>query len=310
MRILTRFLRDPLLHFLAVGGLLFVAFHAVRGPAPKIADSDTIVVDHGKLLNFMQYQSAAFQPAYFEKQFNQLSRSQLEQLIRKYVREEALYREAGKLGLLQGDYVIRRRMVEKMRYLIDDTASETFHPTDAQLRDYFNRHKSNYEVAPSLTFTHVFVDSEKRPKTAESVAEKLKTELQSKRASFDDAPSYGDRFPYQQNYVKMTPDFVQNQLGAGFVDALMKLTPSDHLWQGPIKSQFGYHIVMLTQHKPAHLPQLSQIRDQVKEDMLRDRVAAYQKKAIDDLVKTFKVKLNGISVPPKDDGRHVADAAR
>jgi parvulin-like peptidyl-prolyl isomerase len=284
-----------------VGGLLFAVFHIIRGPEPAADNGKTIVVDRAKLLNFMQYQSAAFRPDYFDKQFDTLTPDELRGLVDKYVREEAMFREANALGLTDGDYVIRRRMVEKMRYLIDDTASEAFHPTDAELQKFFDEHKDRYEVAPSLTFTHVFIDTERHPKDAEAVAERLKKELQAKGATFQDAPQYGDRFPYTQNYVKITPDFVQNQLGTGFIDALMKLKPSDHQWQGPIKSQFGYHVVMLTEHDPARLPKLSEIRDQVKEDMQRDRIRTFRANAVNDLVKHFTVRLEGISIPADGD---------
>jgi len=297
MTALKRFFGDPLLHFLLVGGLLFAAFYIIRGPQPAIDDGKTIVVDRAKLLNFMQYQSNAFRQDFFAKQFDSLSPDEMGALVDKYVREEAMFREANALGLMDGDDVIRRRMVEKMRFLIDDSVTEAFHPSEAQLQAFFDAHKDRYEVAPSLTFTHVFIDSEKRPKDAETVAEKLKKELQTKHATFQDAPEYGDRFPYSQNYVNMTPDFIQNQLGNGFVEALMKLQPSDTAWQGPIKSQFGYHVIMLTEHKPAYLPKLSEVHDQVKEDMLRDRVRLFREKSAKDLVKHYKVKIEGLSVP-------------
>ncbi|MFZ1992014.1 MAG: peptidylprolyl isomerase [Alphaproteobacteria bacterium] len=295
-----RFLRDPLLHFLAAGGLLFAAYQLIAGPQATKSDDAVIEVDRSKLLTFMQYESVAFQPKYFAAQFDSMSDQQKRDLIAKYVREEALYREAQAMGLSEGDYVIRRRMVEKMLYLIDDTATEPFAPTDADLKAYYLKHQDRYEVAPSLTFTHVFVDSEvKRPQPAKQVAERLKKELQAKGAGFDDAPAYGDRFPYLQNYVDRDPSFIEHQLGTDFASAVMKLKPSDHAWYGPIKSQFGYHLVLITRHQPAYLPKLADIRDELREDLLRDTVASNREKAVTDLVNRFKVKLDGIS--PKQD---------
>jgi parvulin-like peptidyl-prolyl isomerase len=305
--VLKRFLGDPLTHFLAVGGLLFAVFYVLHPPSKGPADANTIVVDRATLLTFMQYESAAFDPNYFDREFAALSPQEKQALVDKYVREEALFREANALGLKEGDYVIRRRMVQKMLYLIDDTASESFSPNDDQLQQYFEAHADNYRVAPSLTFTHVFVDSEvKHPGGAEKAAEKLKEELQAKGAAFDDAPKYGDRYPYGQNYVKMTPDYVVNQLGSDFAQTLMALTPSDREWQGPIKSRFGYHIVMLTEHKPSYLPKLAEVRDQVKNDMLRDTVDAYQKKAVQDLIAQYKVKIEGLSLDATKPGAQAA----
>lgn len=292
-----RLMRDPLLHFLAAGALLFAAFHALHGPAPTAADSQTIVVDQPALLRFLQYQSNAFQPEYFARQLDTMSPKQEQSLIDKYVREEALYREAEAMGLEKSDYVIRRRMVQKVLYLIDDTATESFSPSEAELERYFHAHEGRYRIAPSLTFTQVFVDPARtRGQSAEKTAEQLKRTLESKGAKFQDAPAYGDRFPYRQNYVNMTSDYIRSQFGAAFARDLTKLTPSDRTWRGPIKSQLGYHLVLLTSHEPGRLPKLSEIKDQVKDDLLRDTVAAYRDKALADLMRRFTVKLDGVSV--------------
>lgn len=306
---LKRFLRDPLLHFLLAGGLLFAAYQAIEGPRADTNDANTITVDRTKLLTFLQYQSVAFQPSYFEAQLNAMPEAQKRELIAKYVREEALYREAQAMGLTEGDYVIRRRMVEKILYLFDDAATESFAPTDAELQAYFQKHLSDYTVAPSLTFTHVFVDSAiKRTQGAERYAEQLKQELEAKHAGFNDAPAYGDRFPYLQNYVGRDPAFIEHQLGKDFAAAVMKLAPSEGIWYGPIKSQFGYHLVLITRHDQPFVPKLDDVKAAVKDDLLRDTISAYREKAIADLIKRFKVKVADLSPPRAKD--LTADAAR
>ncbi len=291
MRILRRIIRDPLTHFLAMGGLLFAVYAALHGGDTKGAEGGrTIVVDRAALLSFMQYQSAAFEPKYFAARLDALPAKDRKDLIDKYVREEALVREARAMGLDQGDYVIRRRMVQKMLYLIDDTATETFAPTQADLERYFRAHQAQYASPPTLTFTHVFVDKEiAHPGGTEQTAEQLKRVLEAKGAGFNEAPAYGDRFPYEQNYVQRTPDFIQSQFGDGFAAALEGLQPSRR-WQGPIKSDLGYHLVLLTQRQAASTPRLADVQSQVKDDLLRDTVAAYQEKAVADLARRFTVK--------------------
>jgi peptidyl-prolyl cis-trans isomerase C len=219
----------------------------------------------------------------------------LQALVDQYVREEALFRESRTLGLADDDYVIRRRMVQKMQYLIDDATTESFSPSAADLEAYFEKHRDRYEVAPSITFTHVFVDGElKREGSAKQAAERLKQRLEAAGAGFADAPSYGDRFPYLQNYVDRTPDYIESQFGPEFTAALLRLDPSSERWQGPIESPYGYHLVMLTQHKAAYLPELSQVVEQVKDDLLRDTLAARRDQAVADLVREFDVKLEDL----------------
>jgi hypothetical protein len=295
---LARVIRDPLVHFLAAGALLFAGYAVLHpGAVTGGGDGKTIVVDRQALVTFMQYQSAAFQPRYFEAQFAALSPADRQALIAKYVQEEALVREAGVLGLDQGDYVIRRRMIQKMTYLMDDAATGSFAPTEADLQGYFRSHADAYRGPATVTFTHVFVDNEVRhPEGAQKAAEGLKVTLERKHAHFADAPAYGDRFAYLQNYVERTPDFVGSQFGVGFAGALAKLEPSDR-WQGPIKSDYGWHLVLLTERKPAQLPKFADVREQVKDDMLRDALSDYRKKAIGDLVGRYKVELKGLPKP-------------
>lgn len=311
---LKRLARDPLVHFLAAGVLLFGVYQLVADPPAAGSDGKTIVVNRDALLRFMQYQSAAFEPKYFSEKLDAMSAREKRDLIDQYVREEALYREASAMGLTDGDYVIRRRIVQKMLFLIDDAASEFFDPDDAALNRYFQEHRDRYRVSPSLTFTHVFVDKEvDRNESAEQTAEKLKAQLQAQGARFDDAPRYGDRFPYLQNYVARTPEYVESQLGTAFTSALMSLEPAPDRWQGPIESPFGYHVVMLTGHKAGYLPALDEVREQVKDDLLRDTREKYEQQAVDDLVQRFDVELEGLSVEATEQAsaeqKHLASTA-
>src|SRR5262249_31075587 len=152
------------------------------------------------------------------QQLDAMSPEERKSLVDQYVEEEMLYREAKALGLEQGDYVIRQRLVQKMRYLIDDLTEGGEAPSDAVLSDYLQKHKDIYVLEPSVTFTHVFVDTSVHgERAAKEIAERLKAELDSKGAGFNDAPQFGDRFPFLVNYVERTLDYVTSQFGAEFV---------------------------------------------------------------------------------------------
>lgn len=294
MTALTRILRDPLVHFLAGGALIFAAGALIHGKGWRVADDKRVIrVDKAALLKFMQYQSAAFRPDYFKQQFDALSPEQRKQLVDRYVREEALVREAQAMGLDSVDYVIRQRLIQKMTYLIDDTAGAAAVPDDADLRRYYEAHRADYRGAPTVTFTHVFVDNEvEHPEGREQAARILKAKLEARHAGFDDAPAYGDRFAYLQNYVDRSPDFIANQFGAGFAQAIAGLSPSPH-WQGPFQSDYGWHVVLVTARAEAREPGFDEVRGQVKDDLLEQRVAGARQKAIADLVRHYDVRVDG-----------------
>ena len=292
---LRRLVREPLVHFLAAGGLLF-AIYTLSPHVKATAPSDrTITVDEAALRNFLQYRSKAFETEYFTSELNAMTPEQRKELADQYVEEEMLYREAKALGLEQGDYVIRQRLVQKMRFLMDDLVDTGQAPTDAVLIDYLQRNKERYLVEPATTFTHVFADASVRgDAAARAHAGQLKDQLNAKHAHFSDAPRYGDRFPFLQNYVERTSDYIASQFGDEFVAALKQITPSETMWVGPIKSMYGYHVVLVTAKADGRLPALGEIRQQVLEDWAIDRSARARAQAMKQLAKQYTVDRTGV----------------
>ena len=119
----------------------------------------------------------------------------------------------------------------------------------------------------------------------------MKDKLNAKGAVFGDAPQFGDRFPFLVNYVDRTFDYVASQFGNEFVSALKNIAPSERLWRGPIRSSYGYHLVLMTRRSPARLPELNEIRAQVEEDLLRDKIEDSRSAAIGRLADQYKVEL-------------------
>lgn len=289
---MKQILREPLLHFFVAGGILFGIYQLAHPPqANDLSRDKTIVVDKETLLNFLQYRSKAFETEYFTKELDALPPEERESLTNQYIEEEMLYREARALGLEQGDYVIRQRLVQKMRYLIDDLTEGGSAPSDAVLNDYLQKHRDVYLQEPSVTFTHVFVDASTRGnQAAKEIALKLKGELQARGARFNDAPRYGDRFPFHENYVERTLDYVQSHFGAKFVAQLSKIQASGNRWDGPLESMYGYHLILLTSRTESHLPELNEIRAQVEEDWLRDRTHAVRNQGLSRLASEYTIE--------------------
>jgi parvulin-like peptidyl-prolyl isomerase len=286
----SRLLREPLVHFVLAGAVLFAAFRIAHGP-PTLADAHTIVVDRRALLAFMQYRANAFEPAAFGAALDALSDKDLRQLIDDYVEEEALYREAESLDLERNDYIMRQRMVQKIKFLLGDDADADKRADEDELRAYFTAHKDAYAIAPAVTFAHVLFDATRRgADAAKADAVQALHELNKTAARFNDAPKRGDRFTFATNYVERTFDYVAGQFGEEFAAALAKLTPSER-WQGPIASVYGEHVVLLTQRTEQRYPQLDEVRDQVEADYLRDRAAARLAKNVAAVRKRYRVEV-------------------
>jgi hypothetical protein len=242
----------------------------------------------------MQYQAKAFEPTTFAAQLDAMTLAQRRQLVDDYVREEVLYREAKALGMERGDYVMRQRLVQKMGFLLEARSGPV--PTEIELQQYLDAHRELYRVASSWTFTHVFVDPSLHGGKEESAALHLQLQLNREHAGFNDAPRYTDRFPFLQNYVERTQEYIASQFGAAFASELTRLPVNAGKWQGPLKSDQGWHLVLLTAHAEASMPDLAQVHAQVLDDLQRDRDAALQEQNTRSLMDQYRVELRGIQL--------------
>lgn len=285
-------IKDPLTHFLAAGLGLFLLFQ-VFGPEPSgETDSARIVVDREALLTFVQYRTKTFQPTVAAKRLDAMSPEELARIIEDYTREEALHREALALGLDGEDYVIRRRLVQKLEFIAQGLVDSGPPPTDEDVAAFFEANKDDYFVAPSLTFTHVFFDAEKRGWEAAREQGAMTAELLNKTAApFADAPKHGDRFLYQLNYVERTLDHVASHFGAPMAESLTSLSPNPEEWSGPFESPFGTHVVMLTKNAPGRYPVLDEVRGRAADDTRRARAKDRTEEAIERIVGSYDVQI-------------------
>ncbi len=283
--------KEPLLHFLAAGLGLFVLFGAVSPDGADLGD-DVIVVDREALLTFIQYRAKMFEPEVAAARLEALSDADLQRLVGDYVREEALHREALALGMDANDYIIKRRLIQKVEFLAQGFADAATVIDGDGLRTFFAANKDNYYVEPSVTFTHVFFDAEARGVEAVQAAAIAKlAQLNADRVAFASAPRHGDRFLYHLNYVERTPDFVASHFGAEMAQAVFALAPGDGIWRGPYRSPYGSHLVLVAKSVPGRTPTLDEIRARVADDARRAEARERTDAAIGEIVETYNVRV-------------------
>jgi hypothetical protein len=292
--ILNRLLREPLVHFLAIGIGLFVLFDAVA-PEDSNLDARTIVVDRDALLTFVQFRSKAFNPEVAASRLDALGDVELQRLIDDYVREEALHREALALGMDQNDYVIKQRLIQSIQFITNGFVNAAIDVSDEDVAEYYEANKDDYFVDPYATFTHVFFSSDRHGKEqALQLAESKLAELNEKGVPFSGSTQHGDRFLYNVNYVERTQDFVASHFGTPMGEAVFALEPDDGRWYGPIESAYGYHLVMLTKRTDGFYPPLAEISDAVREDALRLALVRANDKAVQAIIDTYDVRVGDV----------------
>jgi hypothetical protein len=127
-----RWWQEPLVHFLVLGALLFVAFDRWGAGG---AGTSRIVVTPGQIDAMASGFARTWQRPPTEEE--------LKGLLDDHVREEIATREAMALGLDRDDTVIRRRLRQKFEFIAEDSIDAT-PPTEADLQRWLDAHPADF----------------------------------------------------------------------------------------------------------------------------------------------------------------------
>ena len=284
-------IKEPLLHFLALGLGLFL-FYGALNPGNAGDNPDRIVVDRDTLLTYLQYRLKAFDADRAGQQLDQLPAGQRQQLIDDYIREETLYREAKALQLDKNDNVARQRLVQQMRYLAQSMLEAGIRFTEDELRAYQQQYANRYLEPAKITFTHVFISTDQRAdKEAKALAQQQLQQLNQQQVPFHQAPGFGERFLYHRNYVKKEADFIASHFGEVLQQAVFDLPVSDSQWHGPYRSAYGYHLVLVVQQSAEYQPDFEAVKNRVAQDLLQQRRQQQLEQAIGKMVEQYTVDI-------------------
>ena len=143
---MKRLFREPLLHFLLIGGALFAVYHFVQ-PTPDPARSSKEIR--------LSLDDVARMALLFQSQWKREPTAQeLGQLMETRVQIEILYREALATGLDKDDEIVKRRMAQKMQFLAEDTAPRD--PTTAELKSWFAKNSNSFALPGRVSFGNGF----------------------------------------------------------------------------------------------------------------------------------------------------------
>ena len=283
---MKRLIREPFLHFLLLGALIFIAH---RFLSKRIDDGPgRIVITQGQITSMVIGFSRTWQ--------RPPTREELEGLIRDRVREEVYSREAIAMGLDRDDPIIRRRLQQKLAFVTDDVAAVA-EPTDSELADYLKTHAASFRVDRRVTFSQVYLDPSKRGQRLAGDANELLTQLR-KRGRSADLSSLGDPFLLEHRFLA-TPDMeIAKQFGEKFVTKLGDVPVGQ--WFGPVESGYGMHLVFVEERTAGRLPELAEVRDAVSRDWTNERRLELNEKFFQGLLKHYEIVVENID-PAKAD---------
>ena len=257
--------REPLVHFLVAGFVLFVALTWSSGgsvdPASRVID-----IDRG---------TQAQLSLQFERTMGRApTDAEMDGAIERYVRDEVLYREAIRLGLDQGDAVVRRRLVSKMD-LSASAAAEAAEPTAEALQEFYSTNRDRYADTGSVSFDQLYFGSEEAAQAAARLA---------------DPEGASEAISLPAALENVSQQEVQTRLGEAFTAALSEMKVGEQ-WQGPIRSGFGWHLVRLRARGAGDAPPLEDIRERVADDWRSAEITKRKEASFQVLRDAYRVEI-------------------
>jgi hypothetical protein len=272
MKLLMRLLREPLFHFLAVGGLIFALYAAVDDTSE--APTDMIVIAPERIDQLATEFSAVWKRMPTEDEINAL--------IEADIREEVYYREALALGLDRNDAIVRRRMGQKMQFLMD-TAAYLQDPAAGELETYFAANEDFYRNGLRLAFEQIYLGENPAQDAISNSLGALRSD------PLADPATLGERSLLPPQLGLSTPTAVDGVFGTGFFDLVAELPPGE--WAGPVVSAYGVHLVRIVATRPARTPPLAEIRDVVLKNWREAKAQEIREKDYAERRKHFTVEI-------------------
>jgi len=269
-------LREPLLHFLLAGAGLFLLFDVVSGP--ETTGDDQIVVTSGHIEHLTTLFVKTWQ--------RPPTQVELRGLIDSFILEEVLYREAKAIGLDQDDTIIRRRLKQKMEFLVDDFSAAN--PSDVDLQQFVDDDPERFRTDARISFQHVYL-VDPAPGTVDATL----AALQKNEILEADFPGLSGLLP--RRFDNATETTVAGQFGENFKNLLFTLDVGQ--WTGPVESPFGIHLIRIEQIEDGRVPPLSEIRASVQRDWLSERRRSAQAALFEQLRSKYAITIEDYLAP-------------
>lgn len=207
-------------------------------------------------------------------------RQTLEYIVNVY----ALAAEAEKQG------VDKRPDVQKLlnftrndllaRFYLEGLTKDLPTPTDAEAKAFYEGNKAEFVTPESIHLSHILVESEK---DAKDVLARLK-----KGEKFGDIASQVSVCPSKD--VKGDLDWMPRGSLAPEIEDVAFTLKNDQI-QGPVKTKFGYHVLLMHDKRPARENSYDQVKDMIMEQLKFLKQQEQYEKIAEALRKKYNVQI-------------------
>jgi peptidyl-prolyl cis-trans isomerase C len=276
-----RLKREPLLQFLILGALIFAMAHVVQ--SERDAAQRQIVVDaqlQRRIVAVNQSQSGITPGA-----------AQLERLVEDYIDDEVMYREAMRLGLDRDDEIVRRRLIQKVRFLQRDLATAPI-SGESELRAYYSAHPELFAAAASVSFEQLYFSADRGGWPEAEARARHALDRVERTPTSSTEPGMDDAFPFQipaQDFTRVEADRLFGD--TPIVDALFG-TPEGQ-WSGPHRSAYGWHLIRVDRRRLSSVAPFVEVRAQVQAAYTQEQMKAAEQRELQALRARYEIVRPG-----------------
>jgi hypothetical protein len=279
---IARLLKEPLLQFLIIGGVIYGAYALFAAPEDDYRDN-MILVDSNRIDAMISE---------WEARWNRPpTRQEIDGLIQAYIKEDVLYRQAVAMGLNEDDPITRRRMAQKLEFLTSDLA-RLQEPKEGELEQFFEDNIDAYRDPDRISFTQLFFDPDARGDATLVDAERVLEQVRAVGEPTEDMAELSDRFMLQNYFASASELDIRRQMGSGFAEQVVKLAPGQ--WHGPVLSGFGVHLVYVYSFQAAPQPEFENVQARVLEDWQAEKREEFNAEFLKNLKERYDIVVDDI----------------
>jgi len=270
-------LQEPLFHFLVAGAVLFGGYSLLnRTPDDSQSNRAQIHIGQGEVRWLTETWKLQRQRG--------PTHEELRSLVAEFLNEELLAREARNMKLDENDTVVRRRLAQKMTFLIEGNLRRA-EPTEAELQGFYQANSERFRTEARVSFKHVYFNPANRSDPA-SDAKNMLAELSVVGESAD---VVGDRFLLGPEYSEEDERSVARAFGQQFARAVFDLKPAT--WSEPIMSGFGVHLVRVSALEGSRPRPFAEVRGQLLDEWRRDQEQVGKNRYLAELQKKYDIVI-------------------
>jgi len=141
--------------------------------------------------------------------------------------------------------------------------------TDDEVKSFYEENRANFVSRESIDVSHILVEDEDR-------CADIKRQIEEGVVSFEDAASKYSTCPSRESGGSLG-EAVRGQFVPEFEEAAFSAEPGTIV--GPVKTQFGYHLIRVNSKSPSETMKFDDIKEQLRVSIMQDKQQkAYQSK--------------------------------